>query len=185
MSQQAWPVMDSTPCTVHILVGACKGLGPCTIPPACHQLTSYTSVTCSTLNDPAFKGTAFVPTNAAWSNLLTALGWSQDQLLDAGSRDALNETLQYTIVPGAAQTQRALAGLTYLAPLPTVQGQPLLVSGAGAHGRHRAMALLGPGCDIPAFHECSHTADLPVYAGLQEIWMRHYTALADMALVSV
>ncbi|KAL6782173.1 hypothetical protein ACKKBF_B39340 [Auxenochlorella protothecoides x Auxenochlorella symbiontica] len=81
----------------------------------------------NTLNDPAFKGTAFVPTNAAWSNLLTALGWSQDQLLDAGSRDALNETLQYTIVPGAAQTQRALAGLTYLAPLPTVQGQPLLV----------------------------------------------------------
>ncbi|RMZ55465.1 hypothetical protein APUTEX25_003589 [Auxenochlorella protothecoides] len=77
----------------------------------------------NTLSDPAFKGTAFVPTNAAWSNLLTALGWSQDQLLDAGSRDALNETLQYTIVPGAAQTQRALAGLTYLAPLPTVDSE--------------------------------------------------------------
>lgn len=66
-------------------------------------------------------------TDAAWGRLLTALGWSQSQLLDPANAAPLLTTVQYLVVPGSPQTLSALRGMTYLAGLPTSQGQPLMV----------------------------------------------------------
>ncbi|KAK2076327.1 hypothetical protein QBZ16_000851 [Prototheca wickerhamii] len=84
----------------------------------------------SPLSDPDFAGTAFVATDVAWQNLLRVLGWTTDDLFANSNRDALNQTIAYSIVEGDVVTVKEMKNMTYLDPLPaTLMGQPILVRG--------------------------------------------------------
>lgn len=81
------------------------------------------------LDDPLLDATVFVPVDAAWLALLTALQQSRAWLLADANRGALRTVLEYHIVPGVALPLDELAVQPYLARLPTLMDQPLFVAG--------------------------------------------------------
>ena len=45
-----------------------------------------------------------MPADVAWQNLLRVLGWTTDDLFANSNRDALNQTIAYSIVEGDVVT---------------------------------------------------------------------------------
>lgn len=81
---------------------------------------------CSVRHQPVIV----VPADVAWQNLLRVLGWTTDDLFANSNRDALNQTIAYSIVEGDVVTVKEMKNMTYLDPLPaTLMGQPILVRG--------------------------------------------------------